>query len=114
MTRRKSSSPPPPSVTEALLEQIFPNGFTVRDEANALTAYAFRNGPLEDLHAGKASPLTDDPSLSRMTDVEMKQLMIYASEHLAKMLDLRDREPAKYRQFVQAYGAMYCQSWNRE
>jgi hypothetical protein len=31
--------------------------FTVRDEANALTAYAFRNGFLEDLHAGKSSRL---------------------------------------------------------
>jgi hypothetical protein len=30
-------------------------GFTLRDEANALTAFAFRNGFLEDLHAGAIS-----------------------------------------------------------
>jgi hypothetical protein len=30
--------------------------FTVRDEANALTAYVFRNGFLEDLHAGNRHP----------------------------------------------------------
>ena len=58
----------------------------MRDEANALTAYAFRNGQLEQLHAGKSSPLTADPSLSRITNEEMKQLMIEASAKLEKML----------------------------
>jgi len=29
------------------VEQVFPGGFTLRDEANAIVAYAFRNGPLE-------------------------------------------------------------------
>ena len=33
--------------------RAFPDGFTLRDEANAIVAVAFRNGPLEDLHAGK-------------------------------------------------------------
>ena len=28
--------------------QLFPDGFTLRDEANAITALAFRNGPIED------------------------------------------------------------------
>ena len=50
--------------------QYFPGGFTIRDEANALAAWAFRNGPLEDLHAGKHSALLDDPELSRITDEE--------------------------------------------
>jgi len=96
------------------LELAYPGGFTVRDEANALTAYAFRNGPLEDLHAGKASPLLEDPNLSRITDAEMKKLMINASDHLAKMLALRDTEPEEYRRFMQTYGAMYCRAWKRE
>lgn len=39
-----------------------PPDFTIRDEANALVAWAFRNGPIENLHAGKNSPLLDDPS----------------------------------------------------
>ena len=30
--------------------RYFPDGFTIRDEANALVAWAFRNGPVEDLH----------------------------------------------------------------
>jgi hypothetical protein len=31
--------------------------FTIRDEADALTAFAFRNGFLEDLYAGKPLPM---------------------------------------------------------
>jgi hypothetical protein len=102
-----------PLIPESELAASYPGGFTLRDEANALTAYAFRNGPLEDLHAGKPSPLLDNPSVSRITDAEMKELMINASEHLAKMLALRDAEPEKYRRFVQAYGMMYCRRWQR-
>src|SRR5919108_4471623 len=83
-----------------LLEQHFPRGFTIRDEANALTAFAFRNGPLEDLHAGRSPPLTDDPSLSRITDAEMKHLMITASEKLASMLTLEKRDPEKYKSII--------------
>ena len=92
----------------------FPGGFTIRDEANALTAFAFRNGPLEDLHAGKSSPLTKDASLSRITEAEMKELMINASERLAKMLAMREKNPEAYRTWAQTYGAMYCGLWNRE
>ena len=41
---------------------------TLRDEANAITAHAFRNGFLEDLHAGRWSPMLSDPGVSRITD----------------------------------------------
>jgi hypothetical protein len=68
-------------------EQHFPGGFTIRDEANALVAWAFRNGPLEDLHAGKYSPLLEDPDLSRISDAEMKTLMLNACCQLAKLLE---------------------------
>ena len=87
--------------------------FTVRDEANALTAFAFRNGPLEHLHSGQFSPLTDDPSLSRITDAEMKEIMINASEHLAAALETRESDPDKYRRFIQDYALRYCQRWVR-
>ena len=97
-----------------MMERGFPGGFTVRDEANALAAYAFRNGPLENLHAGKSSPLTEDASLSRITQAEMKELMIEACEKLAYMLNLRQTDPDAYKNFVRVYGAMFCGSWNRE
>jgi hypothetical protein len=95
------------------LEAFFPGGFTLRDEANAITAYAFRNGPIENLHAGKASPLTDDPSLSRITDAEMKNLMIIASQRVAKVLALRESDRERYSRFVQWYATRYCRSWYR-
>jgi hypothetical protein len=41
--------------------------WTKREEANALTCCAFRNGYLEDLHAGKHSELLEKPELSRIT-----------------------------------------------
>jgi hypothetical protein len=102
-----------PALPEEFIAQAFPGGFTIRDEANALTAYAFRNGPLEDLHAGKSSPLTADPSLSRITQEEMKEIMVEASEKLAHLLKLRETDPETYKRFVQAYAFMYCRAWNR-
>jgi hypothetical protein len=99
--------------TQRDIEAAFPGGFTIRDEANALTAYAFRNGPLENLHAGKWSPLLEDPELSRITQAEMKELMINASYHLANALEHREQKPEIYRQFVQGYGLAYCQRWLR-
>lgn len=98
---------------ESELAAAYPGGFTIRDEANALTAYAFRNGPLENLHAGARSHLLDDPGLSRVTDAEMKELMINASTTLSKALAVRDSDPERYRRFVQSYGLRYCRSWER-
>jgi hypothetical protein len=102
-----------PPVPEDRLSTAFPGGFSIRDEANALTAYAFRNGPLEELHAGASSPLLTDPGLSRLTDNEMKDLMINALTTLAGALALRDSDPERYRRFVQGYGLDFCRSWER-
>ena len=103
-----------PALPEEILARSFPGDFSIRDEANALTAYAFRNGPLEDLHAGKSTPLTADKSLSRITQNEMKELMINASGKLADLLKLRDDDPEAYKRFVQSYAMRYCRDWIRE
>ena len=94
-------------------EPSFPGGFTLRDEANALVAWAFRNGPLEDLHAGKSSPLVDDPTLSRITDDEMKTLMLSACRQLAELLELKASNPADYERQIKSYGFRYCRKWER-
>jgi hypothetical protein len=91
----------------------FPAGFTVRDEANALVAWAFRNGPLEDLHAGQSSPLLDDPGLSRITDAEMKTLMLNACRQMAKLLELKAKSPDEYVRQIQSYNFRYCLNWER-
>jgi hypothetical protein len=93
--------------------QLFPNGFTLRDEANAIVALAFRNGPIEDLHAGRRSELLSDPELSRITDDEMKGIMVNACEHVAKLLQLKQDDPEGYYRKLMAYNRTYCRGWER-
>ena len=88
--------------------------FTIRDEANALTAYAFRNGFIEDLHAGKDSPLLRDPAYSRITDEEMRRLMVESSEKLSRLLQMQRSDPEKYDAFVRRYHKTYCRGWKRD
>ena len=114
MSPKRPQIPKVEALPPEFLDQAFPGGFTFRDEANALTAYAFRNGPIENLHAGEVSKLTDDASVSRITQAEMKELMIDASKKLAALLALRESKPESYKGFVQSYGALYCDRWDRE
>jgi hypothetical protein len=88
--------------------------FTIRDEANALTALAFRNGFIEELHEGKSSPLLEEPGNSRITDDEMRRLMIEASEKLARMLRFKRTKPAQYEAEIRRYHEMYCRKWKRD
>jgi hypothetical protein len=88
--------------------------FTLRDEANALTAYAFRNGFLEDLHAGKPSPILEEPGYSRISDEEMRKLMIEASAKIEELLRLKREQAGKYEMFIRDYQRMYCRKWKRE
>jgi hypothetical protein len=98
---------------EEVVDQHFPEDFTIRDEANTLVAWAFRNGPIENLHAGKYSPLLEDPQLSRITNAEMKALMLNACRQLAKLLELKESNPAEYAWRIMAYNDDYCRSWER-
>jgi Fe-S cluster assembly ATPase SufC len=95
------------------LQEAYPGGFDYRDEANALVAMSVRNGPLEELHAGMYSTLLEEEALSRLTDDEMKVLMVYATRMLAALLALRDNAPEAYRRHVQSYGRIYCDRWER-
>jgi hypothetical protein len=87
--------------------------FTMRDEANAITAYAFRNGFLETLHAGEHSALVGSDRYSRITDSEMKRLMVEASAKVEELLRMAQEEPERYRQFTREYGQAYCTGWER-
>lgn len=92
---------------------LFPPGFSLRDEANAIVAMAFRNGPLENLHSGKHSPLLDDLSLSRITDAEMKELMISACERVEKLLRWKTDDPEEYSRQILFFSKNYCAGWER-
>ena len=87
--------------------------FTFRDEANVLAAFAFRNGFLEGLHAGKPSPVLSQPGYSRISDDEMRRLMIEASAKLAEMLRLKQEDTAQYEILIRDYQRRYCRRWER-
>jgi hypothetical protein len=87
---------------------------TVRDEANALVANCLRNNELfEGLHAGAWSPLLDDCSLSRITDAEVRKLMIEVSARLAYMLALKATDPEAYAAQIEWNRRSYTGRWER-
>ena len=102
-----------PKSAESVFREFFPGGFTTRDEANAIVAFAFRNGPIEDLHAGKYSELLEDKNLSRITDTEMKTLMLNACQKVEELLRLKEANPDEYCTFLASYNWRYCRQWER-
>jgi hypothetical protein len=91
---------------------------TLRDEANAITAHVFRNGYLEDLHSGLPSPLVTHPRFARITDPEMKKLMIESAAKLAHWLCLREmlleEKPEAYYQLLRVVEFSASRNWERE
>lgn len=102
-----------PAFPKGLEEQLWPGGFTVYDEANAIVAYAFRNGLLEDLHAGAPSELLTTPGLSRITDDEMRVLMLEAAQKVASLLQLREADREAYLAALKGVNAAFCRGWYR-
>jgi hypothetical protein len=94
-------------------EPYFPGGFTLRDEANAIVAMAFRHGPIEDLHEGKDSELLHNPDLCRITQEEMKAIMINASRMMEKLLREKQDNPEEYAVKIIKYAFDYCRDWER-
>ena len=44
----------------------------------------------------------------------MKAIMINATSYLAKLLRLRDSDPAEYQEKIRKFGSQYCRKWERE
>ena len=86
---------------------------TIREEANALTCIAFRNGFLEELYAGKHSEILEVPGYSRITDAEMKRLMIGASAQVAKLLGLKENDPDEYWKQITYFNENVCARWEK-
>ena len=85
--------------------------FTLRDEANAITAYAFRNTALEDLHAGKYCEELEDKS--RISDAEMKRLMLEVTRRLTAILSLMEQYPDAARLLLRMTTVNFCGRWER-
>lgn len=111
--KRKRETKSPAERLEELYPHLWPGGFTLRDEANAIVAWAFRNGPIEDLHAGKHSDLLDDKSLSRISDDEMKALMLDACQKVEEILRLKESNPEEYAVQVRSFSFRFCRQWDR-
>ena len=104
----KSSDP-----VQQAIEKHFPGGFSLRDEANAIVAMAFRNGPIEDLHSGKSSELLENPDLSRITNAEMKTIMLNACRKVEELLEKKEKDEGAYYLNLMEYGRQYCREWER-
>src|ERR1700758_5011562 len=80
-------------------------------EAKAITALAFRNGPIEDLHAGKTCVVcARRPEFSHVSDEEMKRIMKAAVNAMYRLLWQRDHDPEAYLKSI-AFGERHTQKW---
>ena len=81
-------------------------------KAKAIVVLAFRNGPIEDLHAGKPCPVCEGKAgYSRISDAEMKIIMKNAVDHVYKLLRLKANDPDSYERQI-AYGERCTLSWD--
>ena len=81
-------------------------------EAKALVALAFRNGPIEDLHAGRPCAVcSGDREISHITDEEMKAIMKSAVNTIYRLLWLRDSDPVTYNEKL-ALGRRLTLHWD--
>jgi len=66
-------------------------------EAKSTVALAFRNGPIEDVHAGKECPTyAGKVEYSHITQDEMKNIMKRAVDTVYKLLCLKQNDPETY------------------
>lgn len=81
-------------------------------EAKAIVALAFRNGPIEDLHAGMACPTcSGEEGYSHITDAEMKTVMKNAVSQVFRLLWLRDNQPEEFQRQI-SFGNSYTGRWD--
>lgn len=81
-------------------------------EAKAIVALAFRNGPIEQVHAGQLCPTCSGRAgFSRITDDEMKAIMQNAVNHVYKLLVLREEDPPEYERQIR-FGERYTANWD--
>lgn len=81
-------------------------------EAQSVVAMAFRNGPIEDVHAGMDCPTCSGrPEYSHITQDEMKRIMKHAVNKLYALLWIREHCPDVYGHVVQA-GNLYTHGWD--
>jgi hypothetical protein len=85
---------------------------TLALEAKAIVALAFRNGPIEALHAGKPCTVcSGNPAVSHISDLEMKTIMKSAVDTLYRLLWQRENDSKHYLENL-ALGERYTARWD--
>lgn len=85
---------------------------TLALEAKVFVALAFRNGPIEDLHAGRICPTCSaDSSYSRVSDEEMKKIMKQAVNKVYSLLWQRENDSEAYARSL-VLGQRYSSRWD--
>ena len=83
-----------------------------RERSKAIVALALRNGPIENIHAGRPCPTcTGQAGYSRITDAEMKLIMKNAVDHVYALLSLKNEEPGEYESQIRL-GERYTATWD--
>ena len=81
-------------------------------EAKSLVALAFRNGPIEEIHAGKECPTCAGKSeYSHITQAEMQKIIKRAVDTVYKLLWLKQNHPEKYDATIE-FGNRYARFWD--
>lgn len=81
-------------------------------EAKAIVVLAFRNGPIESLHAGRVCPSCKrELGYSRISDDQMKGIMKNAVDHVYRLLWMRVHAHAKYEHQIDA-GERLTRFWD--
>jgi hypothetical protein len=91
---------------------VLENSSRLAREAKALVALAFRNGPIENVHAGKTCPTCRGKAeYSRITQAEMRQIMKAAVDHIYTFLLVKERDPKGYEALL-SLGDRYTKAWD--
>ena len=88
------------------------NLLAVAREAKALVALAFRNGPIEVVHAGKGCPTCfGNPEYSHITQEEMRSIMKTAVDRMYTYLVMKESDKAAYDALL-SFGEKYTKAWD--
>jgi hypothetical protein len=91
---------------------VLPDSSRLAREAKALVALAFRNGPIEDVHAGKQCPTCHGKAkYSHITDREMRQIMKAAVDRVYTFLVLKKYDRKAYGGLL-SFGEQYTNAWD--
>lgn len=88
------------------------NADPLSSEAKALVALAFRNGPIENVHAGFECPTCSGRSgYSRITQSEMKDIMKTAVNRVYTLLVFKRAKPDEFEALMR-FGSLFTRRWD--